>query len=111
MAPHHRKVRERYLDGIFSITYLGYFFHHIIKFYRNSSFTLENQSNAELAFPDILFKRNDQYIFLLVYRKSTDIDQSLHHDSHPQRCCEESVISFLLNRAYCIITNKDDLSK
>ena len=38
-------------------------------------------------------------------------DHYLPYSSHLQTSCEEAVISYLLNRAYSIITNKDDLTK
>ena len=47
----------------------------------------------------------------MVYRKPTHTDQYLHYISHHQTSCEESVVSSLFNRAYSIITNKDDLHK
>ena len=45
----------------------------------------------------------------MVYRKTTHTDQYLHYSSHHQASCKESVVSSLFNRAYSIITNKDDL--
>ena len=50
-------------------------------------------------------------ISVMVSRKSMHTDQYLHHNSHHQTSCKESVISSLFNRAYSIITNKDDLTK
>ena len=50
-------------------------------------------------------------ISILVYRKPTHTDQYLHYSSHHQTSCKESVVSSLFNRAYSIITNKDDLHK
>ena len=72
---------------------------------------MEEESNGELAFLDTLLKRNNGEIFVLVYRKPTHTDQYLHCSSHHQTSCKESVVSSLLNRAYSIITNKDDLHK
>ena len=72
---------------------------------------MEEESNGELAFLDTLLKRNNGKIFVLVYRKPTHFDQYLHYSSHHQTSCKESVVSSLLNRAYSIITNKDDLHK
>ena len=46
-----------------------------------------------------------------IYRKATHTDQYLHYSSHHQTSCKESVVSSLFNRAYSIITNKDDLHK
>ena len=56
-------------------------------------------------------KRNNGEISVLVYRKPTHTDQYLHCSSHHQTSCKESVVSSLFNRAYSIITNKDDLHK
>ena len=72
---------------------------------------MEEESNGELAFLDILLKRNNGEISVLVYRKPTHTDQYLHYSSHDQASCKESVVSSLFNRAYSIITNKDDLYK
>ena len=58
-----------------------------------------------------LLKRNNGEISVLVYRKPTHTDQYLHYSSHHQTSCKESVASSLFNRAYFIITNKDDLHK
>ena len=70
---------------------------------------MEEESNGELAFLDTLLKRNNGEISVLVYRKPTHTHQYLHYSSHHQTSCKESVVSSLLNRAYSIITNKDDL--
>ena len=72
---------------------------------------MEEESNGELAFLDTLLKRNNREISVLVYRKPTHTDQYLHYSSHHQTSCKESVVSSLFNRAYSIITNKDDLDK
>ena len=47
----------------------------------------------------------------MVYRTSTHTDQYLHYSSLHQISCKESVVSSLSNRAYSIITNKDNLHK
>ena len=72
---------------------------------------MEEESNGELAFLDILLKQDNGEISVLVYRKPTHTDQYLHYSSHHQTSCKESVVSSLFNRAYSIITNKDDLDK
>ena len=66
---------------------------------------------TRLTFPDTLLKRNNGEISVLVYRKPTHTDQYLHYSSHHQTSCKESIVSFLVNRAYSIITNIDDLHK
>ena len=85
------------------------FFHHINNPHQNIEFTMEEESNGELAFLDILLKRNNGKISVLAYRKPTHTDQYLQYSSHHQKSRKERVVSSLLNRAYSIITNKDDL--
>ena len=65
----------------------------------------------ELVFLDTLLKRNNGEISVLVYRKPTQTDQYLHYSSHHKTSCKESVVSYLFNTAFFIITNKDDLHK
>ena len=72
---------------------------------------MEEESNGELAFLDTLLKRNNGEISVLVHRNPTQTDQYLHYSSHHQTNCKESVVSSLFNRAYSIITYKDDLHK
>ena len=113
-ALHPSKVWERFVDDVYSIlkrTHLENFFHHINNLHQNIKFTMEEESNGELAFLDTLLKRNNGEISVLVYRKPTHTDQYLHYSSHHQTSCKASVVSSLLNRAYSIITNKDDLHK
>ena len=47
----------------------------------------------------------------MVYRKPTHTDQYVHYISHHQTSFKESVVSSFFNRAYSIITNKDDSHK
>ena len=72
---------------------------------------MEKESNGEVAFLNTLLKWNNVDISVLVYRKPTHTDQYLHYSSYHQTHCKESVVSSLFNRAYPIITNKDDLHK
>ena len=102
------------VDDVYSIlkrTHLENAFHHMNDLYENIIFTVEEKSNGELAFLDTFLKRNNGEISILVYRKLTHTDQYLHYSSHHQTSCKESVVSSLFNRAYSIITNKDDLHK
>ena len=68
-------------------------------------------SNRELALVETLLKRNNGEIAVFVYRKPIHTDQYIHYNSHHQASCKKSVVSSLFNRAYSIITNKDDLHK
>ena len=72
------------------------------------SYTMEEESNGELAFLDTLLKGNNGNISVLVYRKSTHTDQYLHCSSHHPKSCKERIVSSLFNRPYSIITNKDE---
>ena len=68
-ALHPPKVWERFVDDVYSIvkrTHLENFFHHINNLYQNIKFTMEEESNGELAFPDTLLKRNNGEIPVLV---------------------------------------------
>ena len=111
---HPPKVWEQFVGDVYSIlkwTHLENFFHHINNLHQNVKFTMEEESNGELAFLDTLLKRNNGEISVLVYRKPTHTDQYLHYSSHHQTSCKESAVSSLFNRAYSIITNKGDLQK
>ena len=72
---------------------------------------MEEESDGELVFLVTLLKWNDGKISVLVYKKPTHTDQYLHYSSHHHTNCKESVVSSLFNKAYSIITNKDDLYK
>ena len=69
------------------------------------------ESNGELAFLDTLLKQDNGEISALVYRKPIHTGRYLHYSSHHPTSCKESVVSSLFNRAYPIITDKDDLEK
>ena len=111
---HPPKVWEQFVDDVCSIlkrTHLENFFNNINNLHQNIKFTMEEESNGELTFLDTLLKRNNGEISVLVYSKPTHTDQYLHYSYHHQTNCKESVVSSLFNRAYSIITNKDDLYK
>ena len=82
---HPPKVWERFADVVYSIlkrTHLENVFHHIKNLHQNIKFTVEEESNGELAFLDTLLKRNNGEISVLVYRKPTYTDQYLHYSFH-----------------------------
>ena len=80
-------------------THLETFFHHINNFHQNIKFTMEGESNAELASLNTLLKQNNGKISVLVQRKSIHNDQKLNYSSHHQTSYNESVVSSLFNRA------------
>ena len=80
-ALHPPKVWERFVHDVYSIlkrAHLENFFHHINNPHQNIKFTMDEESNGELAFLDTLLKRNNGEIYVLVYRKPTYTDQYLH---------------------------------
>ena len=72
---------------------------------------MDEKSNGELAFLDVLLKQNNGKISVLVYEKPTHTDQCLHYSSHHRISCKENVFSSLFNRAYSIIIYAEDLYK
>ena len=72
MALHPPKVWERFVDDVYSIlkrTHLENFFHHINNPHQNIKFTMDEESNGELAFLDASLKRNNREISVMAYRK------------------------------------------
>ena len=68
-AQHPPKVSKRFVDDFHSIpkrTYLKNFLHHINNLHQNIKFTMEEESNRDLAFLDTLMKRNNGEISALV---------------------------------------------
>ena len=89
-ALHPPIVWESFADDVCSIlkrTHLENFFHHINNLHQNIKFTMEEESNGELAFLDTLLKRNNGKIS--VYRKPTHTDQYLNYSPHHQTSCKE----------------------
>ena len=91
---HPPKVWEQFVGDVYSIlkwTHLENFFHHINNLHQNVKFTMEEESNGELAFLDTLLKQNNGEISVLAYRKPTYTDQYLHQLSPPKKlqgkCC------------------------
>ena len=78
------KVWERFADDTF---------HHINNFHQNTKFTMEEESNGELAFLDTLLKRHNRNISVLVYRKPKDSDQYLRCSSHDQASWKKNIVS------------------
>ena len=78
-------------------THLEHFFHHTNNLHQNIKFTVEEESNGELAFLDALLKRNNGEISALVYRKPTHTDQYLHYSSQ-ENGYQESIISKIFKK-------------
>ena len=72
------KVWEQFANDVYSVlkrTHLEKFFHLIDNLHQNVNFTMEEESNGELAFVDTLLKRNNGDISVLVYRKRAHTGQ------------------------------------
>ena len=98
MILHSQKVWERFVDDVYSILnckHLENFFHHSSNLHENIKFTMEEQSNGELAFLDTLLKWNSGKISVLVYRKPAYTDQYIQCSSYQQASRKESVFSSL----------------
>ena len=64
------KVWEQFADDVYSIfkrRHLENFFHHINKLGQNIKFTMEEESNRELASLDTLLNQNIGKIFVLIF--------------------------------------------
>ena len=88
-----QKFENDLITFILKYTDLENFFHYINNLHQNIKFTMEEESNGELAFLDTLLKQNNEEISVLVYRKPTHTDQYLHYSYHNQTSGRESVIS------------------
>ena len=111
---HVPKVWEQFVDDVCSIlkrTRFVKFFDYLNSLHRNVKFTMEEKSKEELVFLDNFLKRNTGKIFVLAYRITTHNNQYLYHSFHHQISCQKSVFFSFFNKAYFIITNKDDLTK
>ena len=53
----------------------GKIFHYINNLHQNVKFTMEEESNVELAFLETLLKQNNGEISVLLYTKPTHTDQ------------------------------------
>ena len=77
IALHAPKVWERFADDVYSVLksmHLENFFHRINNLHQNNKFTMEEESNGELAFLETLLKHNNGKISVLVYSKPTHTD-------------------------------------
>ena len=66
-ALHPSEFWERFADDVYSIlkrTHLENFFYHINNLHQNIKFTMEEESNGELAFLDTLFQGKCCFLLL-----------------------------------------------
>ena len=72
---HPPKVTNDFLMKFIPFLNVENLFHDINNLHQNIKFTMEEESNEELAFLDTLLKQNNEKISLLVYRKLMHTDQ------------------------------------
>ena len=88
---HPPEVWVPFVDDVYSIlkrTHLENFFQHIKNLHQNIKFTVEEESNGELAFLDTLLKQDNAEISVLVYRKFTHTDQHFCYSSDHDTSCK-----------------------
>ena len=99
------KVWERFVDvySIVNRTHLETIFHHINNLHQNIKFTIQEESNVELAFLNTLLKHNNGKISVLVYRKPKhkqylELTNNItnNYSSNNQTNYKESVIPCLM---------------
>ena len=76
-ALHPPKVWKRIVDAVYFIlncTHLENIFHHNL--HQNIMFTMEEESNGELAFLDTVLKCNNGKISILAYRKPMHLNNT-----------------------------------
>ena len=91
-STHLSKVWEQLVDDVYSIlkcTHWENFFHHINNLHQNIVFTMEEESNGELAFLDSSLKQNNGKIYVFIHRKPVHTDQHLHYSCHYQTSFKE----------------------
>ena len=96
------KVWDRYVDDVFAIMKKDAVltFHDEINCIDpHISFTIEHETNGQLAFLDTMISRNNHTITTNVYRKPTHTDRYLHFKSHHDKKHKVSTAATLLHRA------------
>ena len=79
------KVCKRYVDDSFCIikrNAVNYFHTTLNSIDPHISFTIEEESDQQIAFLDTLVSRKDNKITISVYRKATNTDRYLDFSSH-----------------------------
>lgn len=81
--PHKPKIWSRYVDDIFVIaerSYLTDLFNYINSLNNHIKFTMEDEENCELAFRDVLVKRNNYHnsLSFKVHMQEINTNRALH---------------------------------
>ncbi|XP_030746552.1 uncharacterized protein LOC115875272 [Sitophilus oryzae] len=101
----------RYVDDTFVVWKHGRdslddFLHHLNSQSPSIKFTMETEVNNQLAFLDVLVKRNGDLLDHTVYRKPTHTDRYLHKLSNHHPSQKQGIIGTLANRARRICANE-----
>ena len=108
------KVWKRYVDDSFVIIKrdaISAFHDTLNSIDPKISFTIETESNGQIAFLDTLVSRNNGKITIEVYRKPTHPDRYLDFNSHHQKKHKISTAPTLLKRACNLPSTADGKSK
>ncbi|XP_030758536.1 uncharacterized protein LOC115884178 [Sitophilus oryzae] len=94
----------RYVDDTFVVWKHGRdslddFLHHLNTQSPSIKFTMETEVNNQLAFLDVLVKRNGDHLDHTVYRKPTHRDRYLHNLSNHHPSQKQGIFGTLANRA------------
>ena len=99
------KVWHRYVDDVLSVMKkdaISTFHDELNSIDTHISFTIEYETNGQIAFLDTLISRNSGSITTDVYRKPTHTDNYLHFKSHHDKKHKISTAATLLSRATSI---------
>lgn len=103
-APLRPKLWLRYVDDTFVIwphnqTNLAHFLEHLNSIREFIQFTMEQESEGQIAFLDVLVKGSGKLMSTSVHRKKTHTDRYLNFRSHHHPRVLSGVIKCLHNRA------------
>ena len=108
------KIWKRYVDDSFVIIKtdaISAFHDTLNSIDPKISFTIESESNGQIAFLDTLVSRKNGKITIEVYRKPTHTDGYLDFNSHHEKNHKISTASTLLNHACNLPSTSDTKSK
>ena len=106
-APMKPKVWRRYVDDTFVLWSHGRetlesFLNHLNSHHNAIQFTMEEEVDRQIAFLDVLVRREGNKLTTSVYRKKTHTDRYLDYNSHHHPRVLAGVVKCLKNRAVSI---------
>ncbi|XP_062518280.1 uncharacterized protein LOC134193468 [Corticium candelabrum] len=114
-APYVPRLWKRYVDDIFCImkkSQVNSFLQHLNSIRPSIKFSMELETNGCLPFLDTLLSRKDDgYLNITVYRKSTHTDRYLNFNSHHPHHVKKGLIRCLYDRAKNVTISPIDLKQ